>query len=49
MPNLIAACYGRYCDQLDQCEMCQERPWCRDAADPRPLNTGQAAGEAKGR
>lgn len=37
------ACYGRRFGQKEQCDGCEEAPWCRDAADPKPL-TGPNAG-----
>lgn len=37
------ACYGRRFGKLDRCEGCEERVWCAEADDPKPL-TGPNAG-----
>ena len=42
------ACYGREFDRRDECAACPERPWCRDAGDPRPLATGTTPGTVAG-
>jgi hypothetical protein len=31
------ACYGKRFGKLDRCEGCDERAWCADAADKKPL------------
>jgi len=41
--DAVKACYGRMFGRLERCEACEERVWCRDAADPKPL-TGPHAG-----
>lgn len=39
----VRACYGRMYGRLERCETCEERVWCAEAADPKPL-TGPHAG-----